>query len=242
MRSPSLFMSALLACACASPAWAQTAPPAPAAGFAGIPTVSVSAEARVQRAPDVAEITAGVVTDAPAAAAAMQANARQMSGVVTALQRAGVADRDVQTSGLDLQPQYVYGENQPPRLTGYRASNNVRIRLRKLADVGKVIDALVAQGANQISGPSFRLDDPEPALDEARVEAMRRARARADLYARAAGLSVGRVLQITEDTGVRSPQPMRAMRVSAEAADAATPVAPGEVDLGATVSVTYALQ
>lgn len=214
----------------------QPTPPQPT-------TLSVAADARVERAPDVADISAGVVTQAATASEAMTQNAARMSAVVAALKRAGVADRDVQTAGINLNPQYVYRENQPPQLTGYQASNNVSVQIRKITDMGRVIDALVGQGSNQINGPTFRLDRPDPALDEARTAAVAKARARADLYARAAGMRVKRILSISEGPAFTPPPyPIPIARMEAMDAKASTPVAAGEVRLQANVNVVFELE
>lgn len=225
---------AVAALAIAAPLAAQTAPT----------LLTVAAEGRVERAPDVADLSAGVVTQAATASEALRLNAGRMTTVIAALKRAGIADRDIQTSGLNLNPQYRYVENQPPQLTGYQAVNNVSVRVRDLGNMGRTIDALVAQGANQINGPSFRLDKPDDALDEARVAAIAKARARAELYARATGLSVRRIAQISETGGmVPPPYPVPMVRAEAMAAkDASTPIAAGEVEAAITVNVTFELQ
>lgn len=229
--------------AIAGSAAAQTVVPPPAILQEGT-LLTVSAEARAQRPPDLAVMNAGVTTNAASAAGAMQLNAQRMQGVIAALRRADVAERDIQTSGLTLHPQYDYREQQPPRLTGYQATNQVEVRLRELDRVGVVLDALVAAGANQVSGPSFQLDDPDRALDSARVEAVRKARERAELYAKALGMRVARVLQVSEaSAGPPPPYPMPMMRQAAmESADASTPVAPGEVRLTTTVTMLFELQ
>ena len=232
IRAPALTL-ALAAGLLAAPLLAQSAPPA---------TVTVTAEAKVARAPDIVTLGAGVVTSASQASAAMTDNARRMSAVIAALKRAGVAERDMQTSAINLQPQYRYEQNQPPQLTGYQATNRVDVRLRKMTGVGPAVDALVAAGANNIDGPSFAIDKPEPALDEARAEAVRRARARADLYARAAGLAIRRVISISEGAAQQPPRPMPMMRMMAAESAPATPVAAGEVELTASVTIVYELQ
>ncbi len=202
--------------------------------------LTVSAEGRVTRAPDLAEVTGGVLTTAPTASAAMSENAVRMSAVVAALRKAGVADRDIQTSGLNLQPQYRYDNNQPPTLTGYQATNNVSLRIRKLADAGKLLDTLVSVGANQINGPNFRVENSDKALDEARVAAVATARARAVLYANAAGLHIKRIASISESGG-EQPRPMM-MTMRADKASASTPVEPGEVALTITVTMAFELE
>jgi hypothetical protein len=211
-----------------------------------VPTISgtrldLTAEGSISRAPDVATIGAGVVTQAATAAGAMSENAGRMAATVAALKRAGIADRDIQTSALNLSPQYRYAENQPPVITGYQASNQVSVRFREIARAGRILDTLVAQGANQISGPNFSVDQPDSALDEARGQAIAQARARAELYALAAGLRVKRILAISESGGYSPPQPMPMMAMARrEAAD--TPVQPGEQKLSVSVSVSFELE
>ena len=151
----------------------------------------------------------------------MAENATRMAATVAALRRAGVADRDIQTSAISLNPQYRYGENVPPVITGYQASNQVSIRFRDVQRAGAILDTLVAQGANQINGPSLSVDKPEAALDEARTAAIAKARARAELYAKAAGLSVKRIVAISESGGGAPPRPMPMMAMMARSKEAA---------------------
>jgi uncharacterized protein YggE len=210
--------------------------------------LTVSAEGRATRAPDLAVFTAGVASTGTTAGAALAANAADMSRVIAALKRAGVADRDIQTSNLSLNPVYAEQrrlpdgrtDNAPPRITGYQVGNTVTVRQRDLTQFGKVIDTLVAAGANQVNGPSFQVDDNEAATDEARTDAISKARKRADLYARAAGLRVVRMLTISESGGFAPPVPMYRMAMN-DAAAASTPVAPGEVALNVSVSVQFEL-
>ena len=201
--------------------------------------LDVSATGTSTRAPDIATISAGVVTQAQRAGDAMTANARAMTATIAALKRAGVADRDIQTQSINLQPQYRYGDNQPPILTGYQANNRVSVRLRNLAGAGGVIDALVAAGANQIDGPTLTVEHPEAALDEARAKALATARARAELYAKAAGLSVRRIVRISESEG--SPPIVRPMAMMAAKRAEATPVEAGEQELTVNLSVVFEL-
>jgi uncharacterized protein len=205
-------------------------------------TVQVSATAEVRAVPDTAMISAGVVTQNPTAKAAMQANATRMSAVMEAIKAAGIDAKDIQTSGINLQPQYRYAENQPPVVTSYQASNTVNVRIRKIDGIGPVMDALVAKGANQINGPSFMLANEEAALDQARKDAVARARKRADLYAEAAGMRVRRIISISEGGGMQQPMPMmRSMAMEAKQAMADTPVAPGETSLSVTVNMIFEL-
>ena len=134
--------------------------------------LDISATGEVTRVPDVAIISAGVVSRSASASGALQDTANRMSQVLAALKRAGVADRDIQTSNVSLNPEYRYPENQSPQLVGYTASNNVTVRFRDIRSSGKILDALVAVGANQINGPTLTVDKPESALDEARAKAV----------------------------------------------------------------------
>lgn len=205
--------------------------------------LDVVATGEVRRVPDVALINAGVVTQAQTATAAISQNATQMSRVIAALRRAGIAERDIQTSSISLSPEYRYFDNQAPVLTGYRASNDLTVRFRDIKETGAILDALVAQGANQINGPTLTIDKPEAALDEARRDAISKARARAELYARAIGKRVGRILSISESGATMPPHPMPMMARGAVAQDAAeSKIVPGEQALSLTLSVSYELE
>ncbi len=209
---------------------------------AAIPTVlTVTAEARVDQVPDLAEITAGVVTTAATASEASRQNAQQMARVIAAVRGARVAEADIQTVGLSLQPQYDYQDRKAPQLTGYQAQNTVSVKLRDLQRSGAVIDALVTAGSNQIGGPTFRIANEEPVLDKARTQAVAKARARAELYARAAGMRVKRIARIVEG-GAEPPRPMPTMRMSMAADSAPTPVQPGQVGLSAQVTIDFDLE
>ena len=206
--------------------------------------LSVSAQAEAKRVPDVATISAGVVTQAADANAAMRANAVQMDKVMAAIKAAGIADRDVQTSGVNLNPQYHYTENQPPRITGYQANNTVNITVRDIGKLGKILDALVAVGANQINGPSFDIDDKkkDAGYDEARRAAVEKAQARAEMYAKTLGVRVRRIVSISEGSGFRPPMPMPMMAMAKMERDsAAPPIEPGESTLSVNLDVVFEL-
>lgn len=221
---------------------AATAQVAPAAASVTEGTLlDVVAEGRVNRVPDIALIRAGVVSQGATAAEALSANARQMASVLTALKAAGIADRDVQTATISLNPQYRYAENQPPVITGYQASNSVSVRFRDIAKSGTILDALVKQGANQIDGPNLTIDAIDSAMDEARIDAVKRARARADLYARALGMKVERIVMVSEGSDGGAPGPVPQMMVRAEAKDS-TQVVPGEQQVSANVRVRFLLK
>jgi uncharacterized protein YggE len=208
---------------------------------AGGTRLDIVAAGEVTRVPDIARVSAGVVTQAPTASAAIEQNARQMTSVRAALRRAGIADRDIQTSSISLQPEYRYTEGRTPELTGYRASNEVSVRFRNIADTGRILDALVAQGANQINGPMLSIDKPEQAMDEARAAALRTAQARADMYARALGKRVRRVLSVSEAGLGFQPGP-RPMAMAERSADASTKIDPGEQSVAVNLTVSFELE
>jgi hypothetical protein len=224
-----------------TPALAQVVPTAPAIIPDGT-LLDVSATGKTTRVPDLATIRAGVVTQAPTAAAALSDNAQRMGGVLAALKKAGVQPRDIATANVSLQPQYRYEDNKPPVITGYQATNTVSIRFRDIAKSGAILDALVAQGANQIDGPNLSLDQPDAELDEARVDAVKRAQARAELYAKAAGLSVSRILTIAEGGEIAGPPPPMPVYRMAAAKAADTQVLPGESDVTVTITVRFLLK
>ena len=237
-----------LSLAMASPALAHDASSGPVIA-PGNTMLSLSAQGQSFSAPDLGVFTAGVTGSGKTAGAALAANSAKMNQVITALKKAGIADRDIQTSNLSLNPVYAQQRPRPdgtmepeqPLIIGYQVSNTVSVRQRKLGEFGQVIDTLVSAGANQVNGPSFQIDNPDEALDEARTEAVAKARSRASLYARAAGLKVLRILSISESGGY-APQPMM-MNTRAMASDAggAPPVAAGEVSLNTSVTVQFEL-
>ena len=203
--------------------------------------LDISATGEATRVPDIAIISAGVTTQAATATDALGQNATRMERVRAALKRAGVADRDIQTASISLQPQYKYVENQAPILTGYQASNQLSVKFRDIRASGKILDALVGEGANQINGPNLTIDHPEAALDEARGKAIATGRARADLYARALGMRVIRVISVSESGGYSSPPPQPIM-ARAQMADAKTSIDPGEQQLQISVAMAFELQ
>ncbi|MEO6114286.1 MAG: SIMPL domain-containing protein [Sphingomicrobium sp.] len=220
-----------------------------AQAVAAVPVLSgtrldVSASGEVTRVPDLAIISAGVQTLQPTASGAIEQNAARMERVRAALRRAGIADKDIQTSSINLNPEYRYVENQPPVLTGYRATNSVNVNFRDLKRTGAILDALVAEGANQINGPSLTIDKPETAYDEARIKAIAAGQARAQLYARALGKRVVRILSVSESGGY-SPPPMpyaRDMAMSVGQQAAKTEIDPGTQQLSVSVSMSFELQ
>ena len=229
---------ALGAAAIPAAASAQASPQLPA--MVGT-RVDINATGESRRVPDVAVISAGVMTRASTAAAALQQNATRMERVLAALKRAGIEERDIQTSSINLNPDYRYENNQPPQLTGYQASNQVSIRFRDIRNSGKILDALVAEGANQINGPNLTIDQPEAARDEARLQALTNGRARADLYAKALGKRVVRLVAVSETGGyAQPPMPMFERGMAAQAAD--TKIVPGEQSIQVNLTMVFELQ
>jgi len=204
--------------------------------------LDISATGEVTRVPDLAIISAGVVARATTAAAALQETADKMDRVVAALKRAGIADRDIQTTQISLNPEYRYPENQAPQLVGYTASNQVTVRFRDIRASGKILDALVAEGANQINGPTMTIEHPEQALDEARARAVATGRARADVYARSLGMQVARVVSISEGGGYYNPPPPPPAPMMATAERAYSKIEPGEQKLQVSLSMVFELR
>ena len=234
---------AVAAALLAAPAAATAQAAVPGYGIAGT-RLDISATGQVTRVPDLAIISAGVQTLRPTATAAIEENAERMERVRAALKRAGIEDKDMQTASINLNPEYRYVENQSPVLTGYRASNTLSVKFRDLKRTGAILDALVREGANQINGPSLTIDKPETAYDEARVKAIANGRARAELYARALGMRVVRLLAVSEGGSVHVPPPMPYARDMAMAVSsvAKTEIDPGTQDLSVSVSMSFELR
>jgi len=242
LRNPlrPLALAGALALGCMTmTATAQTSIPAAVASDGTL--LSVSARAEASRVPDVASLSTGVVTQAADANAALAANATQMNKVMAAIKAAGIAEKDIQTSGISVNPQYRYQDDQPPTITGYQASNTVSIKVRKIDKLGQVLDALVASGANQVNGPSFEIDQPEAVYDEARRAALEQAQRRAGMYAKTLGMQVRRIVSISEGGGFQPPQPMMMARAKAYDSAESSPVSPGETTLAANLDVVFEL-
>jgi len=215
----------------AAPALAQTTPPA---------VISVTGEATVSVAPDLAQIDGGVTSEAKTAREASDANNAAMGKVLLALKGAGIDEKDFQTSRLSLQPQSAPNRTGPgpSTIVGYRASNRVTIRLRDVTKVASVIDTLVAAGANDIGGINFMVSQASKLLDDAREQAVADARRKAEIYAKAAGVTLGAPLSISEE-GNAAPIAYRSKMVGMAAT---APVAQGEETLAVTVSVSWAIK
>jgi uncharacterized protein len=212
-----------------APALAQVIPPA---------AISVTGEATVSVPPDLAEIDGGVTSEAKTAREASEANNAAMGKVLQALKGAGIEEKDIQTARLSLQPQSAPNRSGPAAIAGYRAGNRVTIRVRDVTKVASVIDTLVGAGANEIGGINFVVSQASKLLDEARERAVADARRKAEIYARAAGVTLGAPLSISEQ-GNAAPVPYRRM---AAGMAASAPVAHGEETLAVTVSVSWAIK
>ena len=213
----------------AAPARAQDMPPA---------AISVTGEATVSVPPDLAVVDGGVSSEAKTAREASEANNAAMAKVLAALKGAGIDAKDIQTSRLSLQPQSAPNRTGPSAVAGYRASNRVTIRVRDVAKVANVIDTLVGAGANEIGGINFMVSQASKLLDEAREQAVADARRKAEIYAKAAGVTLGAPLSISEE-GSPGPMPFRKM---AAGMAVSAPVAQGEETLAVTVSVSWAIK
>ena len=204
------------------------------------PVVELAVTESVSAAPDIANLDAGVTTFAPTAVESMQQNATAMTAVIDRIEALGIDRDDIQTSGINLGAEYEYVEaTRSQRFRGYRVTNRVNVKLRDVDQTGAVLDALVAAGATDLGGVSFAIDDPAVAQEQARTTAVETANERALNYARTAGYTGVRLLEISEMSGPNFPQPMfRA--VSLQAADAAsTPVRRGQVEASVTVTVKF---
>ena len=227
-----LALAAVTAAWLASPASAQMVPP---------PAISVTGEANVSVPPDQVQIEAGVTADAKTAREASEANNAAMGKVLLALKSAGIEGKDYQTSRLSLQPQFATSPRTAERTAGivsFRASNRVMVRIRDVTKVASVIDALVTAGANEIGGINFTVTQASKHLDEAREKAIADARRKAEIYAKAAGVTLGEPISISEEG---APVPMFRGKMAAPMA-AGAQVAPGEETLSVTVSVSWAIK
>jgi hypothetical protein len=211
----------------AAPALADSLPPA----------ISVTGEASVSVPPDLAEVEAGVTSDAKTAREASETNNATMGKLLLALKAAGIDAKDIQTSRLSLQSQSTPNRTGASAITGYRASNRVSVRLHDVTKIAGTIDMLVGAGANDIGGINFMVSQASKLLDDARTQAVADARRKAEIYAKAAGVTLGAPISISEGGG--SPVPMFRAKMSTMAG---TPVAQGEETLSVTVNVTWAIK
>lgn len=201
-------------------------------------TITVTGEGRISAEPDMAVLRLGVSREARKASDAMRAASEAAAAVLAQVEASGVAARDVQTANVSLSPRWLNEKNTAPRINGYVASNDLTVRVRDLGDLGALMDAVVGDGANQMNGLSFAIAEPQPLQDAARQAAMQDARRKAELLATSAGVSLGPVMTISEHGGFRQPVGM-ARGAMMEAS--AVPIATGELDISANVTVVYAI-
>lgn len=208
---------------------------------ASSPVVELSIYEQVEVEPDIVHVGSGVETDAPTAVEALRRNSAEMQRVIDVLKRLGIEARDIQTSSISLNAQYDYNRaTQQQVFRAYRASNQVRVKLREIERAGEVLDALVSAGATNISGPSFSVEDDTQAKSEARKRALERGKAQAEEYAAFAGYSGVRLLQVGESIrGSSGPVVPEAMMVRAQADIASAPIEPGLVSTGVSLQLTF---
>ena len=207
------------------------------------PVVELTVMEEVDAAPDLVTISAGVQTEAQTAVAALRQNSVEMRQVIERIRALGIDDEDIQTTGISVNARYDYDRpNQRPVFRGYMASNRVSVKLREVDETGRVLDELVSAGANEINGPNFSLEDDEVAKAQARASALERARVQAQEYARLAGYSGLRLLEINETITGNVPMPMRreaAQSIVVTGSRSDAPVQPGQVTTGVNVTVKF---
>ena len=213
--------------------------PPGAAEAQAVRVITMGGHGEVRATPDTAMLSAGVSTQGPTATAALSANNSRMQAVMAAIKKLGVSDRDIRTSNFSVSPQYANGSGEAPRVTGYQASNQVEVRLEDVGKLGTALDALVTAGANQMNGVNFLIRNDSELLSQARAAAVAEARAKAETFAKAAGVNLGTILSISEEGG-QGPRPMYAMAPMAMAK--AVPVAMGEQSVNADVTIIWEIK
>lgn len=205
--------------------------------------LTVTGTGLIEVAPDMATVSLGVTNDARSAREAIDDNARAMAGVLDRLRAAEIEDRDIQTSNFSVSPRFDYNRQsgEAPRITGFIAQNTVTVRVRDLERLGGILDEVARDGANSFNGLRFDLQDRGPVEDAAREAAVAEARRKADLYAAAAGVTLGAVMTLSESGGA-SPQPMMMAEQAMRASSDAVPVAAGELTVSARVTIVYAIE
>lgn len=240
-----MLLSSLLLLAPASAALAQSDDDSPALPVPRSPIVNLAVTESVEAPPNIATINTGVETRAQTAKEAMSQNAAKIEAVITALLKAGIERRDIQTSGINLNPQYDYSQrpntvSEGPRFIGYQANNTLTVAIRKIDKAGEIVDAMVNAGATNINGPMLSIDDTDKLIDQARAKAVKTAQTRADFYARAAGYKNARLLMISE-TG-QSDRPIIVSQRMMAAAPVATKIEPGQLSSSITLNFRYMLE
>lgn len=206
------------------------------------PSISITGSGEVASAPDMATVSISVTNEGATAREALSANSDNMAAVMERLKAAGIEERLIQTSGLNVSPRWDNGRNEgrPPRITGYVASNRVTVTVEELEKLGRILDEAVTDGANGLGGISFGLKDPEPVLNEARRKSVADAVAQAKLYAEAAGVRLGRITSI-QPHGSQRPGPIMMARAMEQGFADSVPVSGGEVSTRSDVTITWEL-
>tara|TARA_R110002072_G_scaffold116942_3_gene247616 strand:- start:4647 stop:5360 length:714 start_codon:yes stop_codon:yes gene_type:complete len=204
------------------------------------PVVELSVSEVVRSAPDVAQIGAGVMTRASTAREALTQNSQAMDRIIARLRELGIAREDIQTSNFSVSPQYDYNQGTGEQVfQGYNVNNQVQVKLRDLPRAAEILDALVSVGANNIYGPNFMLEDDDAVEEQARAQAFARGQRMAEEYARMAGYSRVRLLEVSESVQNQGPIPQPAMVRSMDASESAPPIEPGQVGTGVNLTVKY---
>jgi len=206
-------------------------------------TITISGQGKISLAPDMGVVTTRVVTPAKSAPEALSSNTQAMNEVISKIKEAGIAAKDIQTSGFSIHPRYADRRddpNQPLKIVGYEVSNGVTIQVRDLDKLGAILDTVVRSGANEVGGISFQVSDADKKMDAARKAAVENARTKAALYAEAAGVSLGRVLSISE-SGAIAPRPYAMRADKMMLAEAAVPIEAGQETLSANVTIVWEL-
>lgn len=251
MSRPNMIFAALLLTASAG-AMAQPVDPGSARPMRGMamgmsagPVVSLSITESVDAAPDKATVSTGVETRALTAKETMALNATKIDALVSALLKAGIDRKDIQTAGINLSPQYDYSnrkEGEGPRFIGYQANNTLTVTIRKIAKAGELIDAMVNAGATNLNGPTFGIEDTSKLQEQARAKAVATSQTRANFYAQAAGYKSARLLSISENGEIDTPRPMMMARDMAVASAPSTKIEPGQLSTSITLSFRYMLE
>jgi uncharacterized protein len=224
---------------------AATFNPAFAEDIKLIRSISLNGHGEVRVAPDLAIVTMGVMSSAVTAQEALAANTKAMTELMAALKAANIEPKDIQTSNFSVNPRYDYGQNngQPAKLTGYDVANNVTVTLRKIDSMGDLLDKAVSAGSNQINGVSFSVANPQDAMDEARKDAVKDAKRKADLYAAATSTTIGNLISLSEGVSTE-PQPMmmRGKMMAASSDSSPVPIAQGEQVISVDVNVAWEIR
>jgi uncharacterized protein YggE len=237
MFKPALISAALLLAACNS-----GGPTYISAGDAPQARLDVSATGTADAAPDRATVSAGVVQQGKTAREAMFGNATLMTAVFDELEAAGIPKSGITTSQLSLKPQYDYRDRNKPTIKGYEARNTVTVKSDDIEQVGPMLDALVRAGVNNINQVQFSVKDPKNALDKAREDAIKEAREKAENMAKAAGVKLGPLLSMTENSGGFNPPPIYARSGFAASESANTPISAGDQTMSVSVNLSYGIE